>query len=201
MAYIKLPLGIRVALEFNWNGKPVVNIYHITTTDPITQIKLEDIAEIFLAWWETSMAGNVVANITNTSCTALNLDVPNGEKVQKINLVPVPGTLTGDSTPNNVAYAVSLKTALTGRSFQGRSFIGGLSELEVAGNNLLVARMAAILSAFVDLDAVLTLANSDLVVASFFSGGNPRAEGIPTIVTSFATNTRVDTQRRRLPKS
>lgn len=201
MAFIRLPLGIRVAVEFEIGGKAVVNIYHVTTTDPIVQVKLETIAQIFAVWWTTNMTASLSHEVALTGVTALSLDVPNGPQAFEPVAPPVPGTSEVDCVPANVAMVVSLKTAQTGRSFQGRSYIAGLIETEVFVNEIFDVRVAAILAAFATLDAALAADNDQLVVASFVTDHAPRIEGIGTPVTSFAADTRVDTQRRRLPKA
>lgn len=201
MAYIRLPLGIRVAVEFDLNGKVVVNIYHVTTADPITTVKLEAIAQVFIDWWTTIQLDNVSDEVALIGVTAMNLDVPNGEKIELPVVPAVYGTVVGGSVPNNVALVIGLRTAQTGRSFQGRTYIAGLGDQEVTQNTISTARLGTFIIAFATLDVDLLAINSQLVVASFVSGGVPRAEGIATQVDAISGNTRVDTQRRRLPES
>lgn len=201
MAYIRLPLGIKVAVEYDWNGEPVVNIYHVVTPDPITSIKLTTIANVFITWFVGNLASRMSNEIALTGVTALNLDVANGEKIFAPQIPPFAGTIVGESVSNNVASVCSLYTAQTGRSFRGRSYIAGMAELYVAQNELDAAVAAGIVADFVVLDGALVAANCTLVVASFQSGGVPRAVGIATSTDSYAVNLRVDTQRRRLPRA
>ena len=199
MAFIRLPLGFRVALEYQIFGKIVVNIYHGTTTDPITTIKLFSIADLFEAWFNTSLASAVSADIKLATITVLNLDVENGEKVTNVLVPASPGTRVGEALPNNVALVASFATAKTGRSFRGRSYLAGLSEADVAGVGVDTVFAAGIVTAFLALITDMAVANEELVVASFQSLGVPRIEGVATPVDSVSCNLRVDTQRRRLP--
>lgn len=199
MAYIRLPLGIRVALEYEQFGKVIVNVYHVTTTDPIVTVKLIDIAEIFEAWWDTDFSAVFSEDIALTAVTALNLNEENGEKITLVVSPPIPGTTLTAAMPNNVAIVASFGTARTGRSFRGRSYQAGLVETAVTGNTIATSKAAAIVADYETLQSLLALANADFVVASFFSAGAPRAEGIATEIESIAVNVRVDTQRRRLP--
>lgn len=201
MAYIRLPLGIKVAVEYDWNGKAVVNVYHVTTSDPITTVKLADIATAFKNFVLTGLLNYISQEIALTGVTALNLDVANGERVSVPQTPPATGLYLQESVSNNVASVASLKTALTGRSFQGRSYIPGLPEAEVAQNQLSSLITAGIVSSFLSLDTLLAAENAELVVASFQSLGVPRAQGIATPVDVVFVNFRVDTQRRRLPKA
>lgn len=200
MAYIRLPLGIKVAMEFTLAGKIVVNIYHVTTSDPIITLKLQDIANVFIDWWTTNLKAEFSEDVALFSVSALNLNVENGEKIV-VGVAPVvPGTEANESMSNNVALVISLKTAKTGRSFQGRVYLAGITEFDVTANNILVAKAANLAGDYAQLDTDLTAENATLVVASFQTAGEPRVEGVATPVESFVVNTRVDTQRRRLPK-
>lgn len=199
MAFIRLPGGFRIALEYQIFGKIVVNVYHGTTTDPITSIKLFSIADLFEAWFDTSLASAVSADIKLAQITVLNLDEENGEKVTNV-LVPAnPGTRAGAAMPNNVALVASFATAKTGRSFRGRSYIAGLSEDDVGGVGVDTVFAAGIVTAFLALITDMAVDDEQLVVASFQSGGVPREVGVATPVDSVSCNLRVDTQRRRLP--
>lgn len=199
MVYIRLPLGVRVAMEYEQFGKVIVNVYHVTCSDPIITAKLFDICDVFRDWWINNQRNGLSTDIALHAVTAFNLDVPNGAKVTRVVSPASPGAAVGASTSNNVALVVSLATAMTGRSFRGRSYMCGLREDDVTGNNVSVAFTAGTVANYADLRASLVIANCLLSVASFQVGGQPRAEGVATTVNSVSANTRVDTQRRRLP--
>lgn len=201
MAYIRLPLGIRVALEYEVFGKVVVNVYHVTTTDPIISVQLLDIAQVFATWWAGGISDEFSSDIALTTVTALNLDEESGEKVTLVIAPPTEGALAPPTVSNNVAIVASFATAKTGRSFRGRAYHAGLNEASVTDNDIGVARAAAVVGHYADLVTSLAVQNALLVVGSFQSGGVPRAVGVATPVESVSMNTRVDTQRRRLPKS
>lgn len=199
MAYIRLPGGIKVAMEFEAHGKIIVNVYHVTTTDPIVTIKLTDIADVFINWWAVDMSANLSDEIALVNVTALNLDEENGEKVEVAVSPPDPGQQASTSVPNQVCNVMTLLTSQTGRSFRGRAYIAGLTSGDVDGNEVAIATVAAMVLDYADLQADLTTENAELVIASFISGGVPRATAVGTPVESVSANSRVDTQRRRLP--
>lgn len=201
MVYIRLPGGIRVALEYEIFGKIVVNVYHVSTEDPIITLKLLDIAEVFEAWWDAELSAQFTTDIALTQVTALNLDEINGEKLTLVVSPPIEGLATPPTVSNNVAVVASLATAKTGRSFRGRSYLAGLPTAQVTGNNITTARAAAIVTDFGTLVTMLAVQDTILVVGSFVSLLAPREVGVGTEVESISVNTRVDTQRRRLPKS
>ncbi len=199
MAYIRLPLGVRVAMEYEVFGKIVVNVYHVTCTDPIITAKLFDITDIFIDWWDSYTSIGLSPDIALVNVTALNLNVENGEKIENVVSPPLPGTAVGGANPNNVALVATLNTSQTGRSFRGRSYQAGLREADVTGNNTTTTITAWVVANYVALRTALVADNCLLTVASFVSGGLPRSEGIATTVDSVSCNTRIDTQRRRLP--
>lgn len=201
MAYIRLPLGIRIALEYEIFGKVIVNVYHVTSSEPIVSIKLLELAVVFREWWFVSLSTEFASDIALTTVTALNLDVPNGEKQTLVVAPPMPGTLPPPAASNNVAIVASFATAKTGRSFRGRTYLAGLRDVGIAENHIGVLVAADIITHYVALIVALNIENSDLVVASFQAGGIPRVEGVATVIESVSVNTRVDTQRRRLPKT
>ena len=201
MAYIRLPGGIRVAMEYEAFGKVVVNIYHVTHEDPITTVVLLNIADIFHDWWTAYMSTSFSEDIALHNVVALNLDEANGEKVTFVVSPPEPGDVLLPAVSNNVAIVASLRTAKTGRSFRGRNYWAGLNDSAVTGNEITVAKAANLVSDYAELDTALAIEGAVLVVASFQSLGVPREIGVATPVQSVVVNTRVDTQRRRLPVS
>lgn len=199
MAFIRLPLGIRVAVEYEVFGKIVVNIYHVTTTDPIITLKLLDIAQVFQAWWDADFSALWSEDISLVTVTALNLNEANGAKVTLVVSPPLPGLVAVPALPNNVAVVASFATAKTGRSFRGRSYQAGIGEPSVLGNDIGVGKATEIVAEYASLITLLAVQDAILVVASFQNAGAPREEGVATEVESVSVNTRVDTQRRRLP--
>lgn len=201
MAFITLPLGIKVAVEFDIQDAVVVNIYHVTTTDPIVSIKLLEIAQLFVDWWGSDQKALFSHDIALASVTALDISTPNGEKQAVVVSPPEQGFIETAAPPNNVAFVISYATAQTGRSFQGRTYFSGIPEESITNNDLAILKVANLVSATIGLTADLIAANAKLVVASFQAGGVPRVTGVATPVTVVSMNTRVDTQRRRLPAS
>lgn len=201
MAYIRLPLGIRVSVEFTWNGEEVVNIHHVVMDTTPTLLDLTAIGTVIRDWARDNLMPNLSDQCELTGVTALDLNVPNGDKVYVPMAPPEPGNVAGESMPNNVALVCSFYTEKTGRSFRGRAYVPGMAELYVTDNYVNSAVAAEVALTYSELQTLLFVESGTLVVASFFAAGIPRAEGIGTRVRSFATNLRVDTQRRRLPKA
>jgi len=112
------------------------------------------------------------------------------------------GGVGGGPAPNNVSFAISFHTALSGRSYRGRNFIPGIPLQAVSGNTI----TSDFITNYVNAYNALTPGGGAVtpswtwVVVSRVSGGVDRVAGQATPIT-FATNTDniIDSMRRRLP--
>jgi hypothetical protein len=102
------------------------------------------------------------------------------------------------ATPAQLAAVASWRTALAGRSFRGRTYLGPLVQGALNGQSLSSTANNAIGTASLNL-ITASDASTDfrLVVLSRWHNGVKRPVPIGTRVTSAQTNTRVETQRRR----
>lgn len=197
MAFIALPNGIKVEMEFTKNGQLVVNIFYVTTGSPVTTLNLTALAQIFLDWWTTDLDVTQSAALALSRITATFVGAPDGLQVI-LNGAGAPGTIAGADTPNNVAVVVSHRTGFSGRSRRGRTYLAGIVASDVVNDLTTPAKQAAYVTAFNALRTDLATAGYTMVVASYFSNGAPRLEAISTPITSHIVDARVDTQRRRL---
>lgn len=199
MAFVALPGGVRIAMEFTVQGKVVVNIYHVSTTDPIVSIKLLALANIFVDWWATDMKGNFSQDIGLFSVVAHDVSVPNGIQETVAVSPTVVGGIAEGAVTNNVALVASFRTLLTGRSFQGRSYQAGINVSDIDSNKVSAAKATDIALDYTTLMGVLDAADAPLVIASYITNGVPRVTALATPVSAVLVKLRVDTQRRRLP--
>ena len=105
----------------------------------------------------------------------------------------VAGTGTGDSLPGGNACVVSLKTALSGRRFRGRVYIGGFTETENLTSGTISTLVQSSAAAFVTaIDGALSSHTMRLAVLS-----RPAfATTITKTVTDSAGNSNVVTHNR-----
>lgn len=199
MPFIVLPLGIKIVLEFDLNGEIVINVYHATSTDPITGIKLLTIAQIMVSWWIDTQSDSFSQDLTLLSVETTDISIENGERVTLPASPFTPGAVLVEATPNNVAQVVTFLTAKTGRSFRGRSYLCGIDKDSVTDNEISLTATAVLAANFAQLRTDLDVEGVTLSVASFYHNLLPRVEGVATPIDSFRINQRVDTQRRRLP--
>jgi hypothetical protein len=113
---------------------------------------------------------------------------------------PIIGTWTGGVVPANVAICATKYTAGRGRSYRGRMYLPGMPDSQVAGSYLTSAHLSIVNNnlAFL-LSYTVDGAVTPLVVVSRFHDLAPRGTALVNPVTAITANTRVDSQRRRLP--
>lgn len=201
MAFIPLPAGFRVAVEFNKNGQIVVNVYHVTSPLPVNTTNIDALVEIFRAWWEESLAPTSNVELQLVRIVATDIRIENGQQVILDISPPAPGELPQQGTPNQVALVASWRTGFSGRSFRGRTYFAGLQNTEIVDNDVTNVRLTALGASFASLVTRLDAGDFDLVVASYRALGVPRLTAVATPVTNVVMDSRVDTQRRRLPGS
>lgn len=202
MAFVPLPGGIRVAMEYRLDGQVVLNIYHVKYSEPIVTGNLTSVLDLFLDWWSNNMADNFSSDIALVKLTAQAIDVEDGEILEMSLETPVPGTNALDSLPNNCAFCVSDLTNRTGRSYRGRHYYAGIPEAWVTNNTLDSAHYTALIASVVELyDSIAgDSLGGNVVIASFVTNGAPRTEAIGTLITGVGGDDTMDSQRRRLPK-
>lgn len=118
-------------------------------------------------------------------------------------IIPSPaivGLVADDPLPVNVALVASHRTNFTGRSKRGRSYIMGLCEDQVTDNTVDAATLSSVGDLMTAIFTELASRAFDQVVYSLYENKAPRTEPEATIITSDFIGSRVDTQRRRLPK-
>jgi hypothetical protein len=190
---------MRVVLEQSLEGQLVINVYYVTKASPVVSIDLTTIAEIFADWWTADLSDFLSNDLSLQRVLVTNMSAADGEQIIFTDGLPVNGGITTESEPNNVALVVSRLSGFAGRSSRGRVYLAGLASASV-GNNLVASTVqAGVVSAHNTLNATIISAGYIPVTASFISDGEPRGFALTRVITDWAANNRVDTQRRRLP--
>jgi hypothetical protein len=190
---------MKITLEYTIGGKVVINVYHVKKPTPIASIDLETVATAFWTWWTANIRGFMTSDVTLNKITALDLSDDSGTMFEYI---PSSGNVGTDSPPtvsNNIALCVSMRTGNAGRSNRGRSYLFGFAEGYVDGNNISAGVAATLAGQFADLDDALETAGYSIGVLSYYHLGAVRGTPVFRSYASYSVNTRVDTQRRRLP--
>jgi len=198
MAFIPALGILKVVQKMTWDGQEVRNIYHVDPNTGITPTVMALVTDLFWDWWDTSLQATLCSDLTLYEFEAIDMTTASSPSFPDIR-TPAVGDNAQDSVPNNVALCVSWLTGLRGRSFRGRTYIPGISDQSFTGSDVGSSNAAAYAGVFDDLLADLFVAGMDLVVASYFTGGAPRAAALVTPIIEVAVNRIADSQRRRLP--
>lgn len=193
---------MKVVVTFGFDGQPSVNVHFVlldTPQSPIGLPTLQAAAGIFQTALDTEWKAFMGDQWTIDDIIATDWSLENGQQFQQVVGLPITGTELNEEVPASVAIVGSHRTAKTGRSFRGRTYMMGLTEANVGGNNVDGIMQTGVGDYFAALETAFTAANSKLVVYSLYTAGLPRAIPVATPVTSTVVNSRVDTQRRRLP--
>lgn len=165
--------------------------------------EMESLGSFCASWFDTTMQPLMTAGYTLERIKLRDLSAEDSFVVDWVGILPLTGSLAGNSLPSNVCWALKKSTGLAGRSFRGRVYHMGLGEAEVSGNFVDGTYAANVLDAWNELldDAKTTADGFDMVVTSRQHNGVPRVTGVATPVTGIIhVDLRVDTQRRRLPR-
>lgn len=198
MAFIPLPNGVKVELKYTLNGKACVNVLWFTKPVITVTVDFPALGGAIKDWWVDTQAAAHPTSMSLDEIVITEWAAADGAQLTFTEDLPAAGTNASPALPNNVALVVSLRTGYTGRSFRGRMYVPGLHEGQVVGDDVSLL-IASDFATGAELLASMALDEGFLwVVASFHHDLAPRVTGVPSAITSFVVNTRVDTQRRRL---
>lgn len=197
MPFIPTADALEVVVKMTQQGVPVVNVYHVDVGAAPTIGIINTVLGIFDTWITGSFAPLVSSTITFDEIVATDISVQNG-----IQGSVVPTTATGGAggTPAaaNAALVVSQRSNLSGRSFRGRTYIGGLTQtVQVTSHEVTTTYAAAVISGWQDLITALQAAGYVLCILSKFANLVARAAGVMTEIVGLIVNTTIDSQRRR----
>jgi len=202
MPFVAVPATIKASLFYTFAGQQVMNRIYVSHPATLpSEADCQAVANTVAAWW----TGNVKALVSNTlalrEVQAVSVAEPNGPQATFSAGLPSAGDSIIAPLPNNVAFCVSLRTGLAGRSARGRWYWMGLVENQVDGNEVTTGVVASIVAAIDNLLSALAGGGVQPVIVSFNSGGGPRPGGpVKFFITdALAVDSVVDSQRRRLP--
>jgi hypothetical protein len=201
MALPLAPTVIKCSMFQTLNGQPIMNRFHVKVgaTNP-SQAECAAVAAMAEAWWQGSVKPLVGSELELREIHCQSLAEVNGPQATFSAGLPEPGTLVSQCLPGNVAFCVSLRSGLSGRSARGRWYWAGLVEAQVAGNVVDAGAVAAIVSAMDGLLTAVTGIGADPIIVSYYTNGALRPGGpVYFIITdALAVDSVVDSQRGRL---
>lgn len=200
MAFISIPDTWRVAIEYtNLDANTAYNIIHVR--DELGTMSLSraaDLAQIIDTWASSEWLDTAVAEWSMTGLQIRDMNVENGAFLDYP--MTQAGAVVGDAAPSTVTIAISLRTGLSGRSFRGRLYAVGLGDTTFNGDYIDLTQRTLLINTYELLRAAFVVEDFTWVVASLYTNGAPRTNGLTTPITQITiTDLIADSQRRRKP--
>jgi hypothetical protein len=198
MAFQPVTHGIKIEMNATQNSIPVVNVWYVQMASTVTDADLENVADAVYAWYGASLQAGLHQSYVLDSIITTDVSTASGHQFN----LPVTsgggGGDTGDPAAANAAVCISWRTANTGRSFRGRTFIGGLPQgALIDAQHIATGSVSYYATAAQDLIDALLAVNAVLVVVSRFAAGVARITALATEIISIIVDNKVDSQRRR----
>lgn len=212
MAFIPAENTAQVRVVQSLHSQVVTNTFYVQKNSEWGTADLQALADIFISWWNDDLSDNLSFNIGLQKVAARSMQVEDGAGVE-VQAPPLSvGLGLGQALPGNVALVIKHVTGLTGRNRRGRTYVAGLQETTVDGNNVPDAFRDLMVQAFGDLRNRLIAVAYNHVVASFYDGTAlvpdgtgqiirrpvPRATALLTPVEAYTADVWTDSQRKRL---
>jgi hypothetical protein len=190
----------KVALYFDTAGGKAMNILHFRRDAGWTESDLRTFHGLISAAWDTNMSPLQSNTIVLSRIVVTDIGA---EDSFEYDAVP-PDDLTGGDTspvmPNNVTVATKFTTGHAGRSFRGRVYFVGLTEINCVGDELTSGAQSGINDGWTDFFGELNDGDleAELVIVSYCHDGAWRSTATVTPVTGISTEITLDSMRTRL---
>lgn len=199
MPFIPVPDTAQVTVLQTLFGQEVANVLHFTKEGGYDLNSLTDLASVVRDEWKLRILPSQSADLVMDGVRARNLAIQDGFQMEVIAGVGNLGGVNAGSLPGNVAFCLTHRTANIGRSRRGRTYIAGIAETQVTGNELAAPVASDLAAGFNTLRLQVAQAGFTFVVASRYTNKDARPFGIVSVVTqTVARDLRVDSQRGRL---
>lgn len=191
MPFTPITNTIRLVFFFSNGARNVMHVVPKTGASPFGLTVVTDAANEAEVAYTDSILTQQSAAVTLDEISATDISVANGATFTTT--VGVAGSVAGTRLPDNVALVASWATAISGRSFRGRSFITGIpsSAADADGKQVTQAFRDGMDTEAASFKSSMGAGDFDLAVAS-------PTLGTSSLVTSSNVDRRIDTQRRRL---
>lgn len=199
MPFIPVPDVVKLEVIFRYNGQICINTHHYRKDVPWDVPAMQNLAAEYIQAWNTFMEPTMTNEneLINTRVTDLTTQFSNS--IEYSTGLPIPGDANSSAAPNNVTLSVTWLTAFRGRSYRGRTYHIGLTEANIAQNEVSGTYRGYMAAFYGALFTSVPSTGEEMVVVSYFQGGEPRAEGLATPIIGISIDAVVDSQRRRLP--
>jgi hypothetical protein len=174
----------------------VVNRLHFVKPDYTTSDMI-DLAQACVDGWLDHLS-QFSNQISLTQVRVTDMRTEDGPVVPYTIGLPLPGGKIEQPLPLSDCVVVTLRTVRRGRSGRGRVYVTGFCEDQWDGQNFSSGATGAAQGLISDIRDYAIEKGWGLVVASFYSNGQPRQQAQVTSVSVIQVrNTKVGSQRRR----
>ncbi len=190
-----------VELIYTMTGEVYENVLHVSKASPYSLADLQAVRTIVDNWDNTTGKALRSAGAYLTRIRTKALDSLGSPYEDYAFTTPRNGTRAGGNIlPNGMAFCMKLSTGLTGRSFRGRIYVGGLNYDQLTSSvDLSASAVTGLLTGYGTLMTNLAAGGHTLAVVSYRADKTWRALGKSTPVTTIvAVDNHLDSQRRRL---
>jgi len=202
MPFVPVSDSMQVEMRYTLFSQHIENRIFVHNGAPVDAAALEAVAIIVWDWVETHLIGGLSENLHLNEVVATDMTSAEGPQFTYAPDTTTSGGVSGAMLPNEVAFCVSLHSASRGRSARGRMFIPAIPVSATAdANNLTAIAAGALVSSVQTLINDLTVDARQPVIVSFRHDGVVRPGGpvLFPIISAVATDTLLDSQRRRKP--
>lgn len=197
MAFIPVPGTAKVEILFTYQGQPGANVLHFTEAAAPTASSMLALASTVKTEYAAHILNSKVPTWTLDAVRATDLTTFDGP--QAIVLAGTAGGGSGEGATPERALVVKLLTDSRSRSARGRVFDSGYTEASFNADGSVPSLTGTNIVGFWEaFRTALVADDTNLVVASLFSGGAPRSIGLTHPVVNFGWNPIVGVQRRRI---
>lgn len=198
MPFIPVPDALEVVAQYSIGSIIMQNVFGYAFAGTLDQAQADIIGSV-LSTAYGELLGAQKTTVTYDSVTVTDLNTETGAQFIATTFGSGAGTDTAELLPFQSAALISWATGTRGRSFRGRTYIGGFCEDHSSGRDLSTDLKNALADFVTDV-----LDDGNFAVISRYSGVDPdtgkpipRAEGIVTPFTSGTVHPLWRTQRRR----
>lgn len=199
MSFIPFSDAVEAVVEMTLDSIPSVMTlgFVLLSGGGITVAEMASLGGALHDWLFTDFKPAVAASVDFLNIHITDLDSVSGPVVDTpLGFV---GTGTGTAVPNNVALTVTFVTALRGRSYRGRNFVGGIPAANLLNQYQWdSAVLAGFNGIYGDMAGHVADVSWQHVVLSRYLDKAPRELGHTQPVLTYRANEPVHTQRRRL---
>lgn len=124
-----IPNGAYVRLLWSIGGELALNVFaaRIGATTLINQSLAESLGAAIKSNFSTLLSSNCATGVSLVRVGVRDMRVEHQPEYRDTG-APISGFGVEDCLPGNVAVCITLRTALAGKSFRGRNYIGGFTE-------------------------------------------------------------------------